>query len=403
MYADYLCLQVIDGNQYQPGPPGGGGVLGYTPVNVFYRTIKNFVIDLTAIPSTSEATGLHWPTAQATSLQNLVFKMSDRAGTLHQGVFIEGGSGGYMGDLVFYGGRYGAVFGNQQFTARNLTFYNAVTAINQIWDWGWTYQGININNCTTGIDMSGLDQNGAQAVGSVTVLDSTITNTGTFIKTAWKQGSKPDTGGSLIIENIDLRNVGVAVQGPSSAYLPGGTRNIPTYRQGHCYTPGGGNPDDVSGTFLSFPRPSSLLRSDKKYYYRSKPQYENLPVSSFVSIRASGAIGDGITDDVAIINTVLKNAAAAGKVVFFDAGHYRVTTTVYVPPGSRIVGEAFSVITGWGSFFENISAPQPVVKVGNSGETGNVEWSDMIVSTHGPMKGAILIRKFDECCQRFYR
>lgn len=45
-----------------------------------------------------------------------------------------------MSDLVFYGGKNGVVFGNQQFTVRNLTFYNAVTAIDHIWDWGWTYQ-----------------------------------------------------------------------------------------------------------------------------------------------------------------------------------------------------------------------------------------------------------------------
>ena len=41
-----------------------------------------------------------------------------------------------MSDLVFHGGLTGAVFGNQQFTSRNLSFYNAVTAINQIFDWG---------------------------------------------------------------------------------------------------------------------------------------------------------------------------------------------------------------------------------------------------------------------------
>jgi glucan 1,3-beta-glucosidase len=44
-----------------------------------------------------------------------------------------------MNDLIFYGGLNGVVFGNQQFTVRNLIFYNAVTAIDQIWDWGWTY------------------------------------------------------------------------------------------------------------------------------------------------------------------------------------------------------------------------------------------------------------------------
>jgi glucan 1,3-beta-glucosidase len=54
---------------------------------------------------------------------------------------------------------------------RNLTFNNAVTAISHIWNWGWTYQGININNCQLGIDIStgGSDQ---QGVGSITLFDS---------------------------------------------------------------------------------------------------------------------------------------------------------------------------------------------------------------------------------------
>lgn len=40
-----------------------------------------------------------------------------------------------MGDLIFYGGLAGAVMGNQQFTSRNLSFYNSVQAINQIFNW----------------------------------------------------------------------------------------------------------------------------------------------------------------------------------------------------------------------------------------------------------------------------
>jgi glucan 1,3-beta-glucosidase len=35
--------------------------------------------------------------------------------------------------------------------------------------------------------------------------------------------------------------------------------------------------------------------------------------------------------------------------------------------------------------------PQPVVRVGNSGEPGSIEWSDMIVSTQSATAGAILI------------
>ncbi len=135
----FTGLGIIDGAQYQ-----AGGSLPYGSTNIFWRQVRNIVIDTTAIPASTEATGIHWPTAQATSLQNLVFKMSSNAGTKHQGIFIESGSGGILNDLVFYGGLYGAVFGNQQFTVRNLTFNNAATAIYQLWDWGWTYKSISV-------------------------------------------------------------------------------------------------------------------------------------------------------------------------------------------------------------------------------------------------------------------
>jgi len=50
------------------------------------------------------------------------------------------------------------------------------------------------------------------------------------------------------------------------------------------------------------------------------------------------------------------------------------------------------VIMSSGSFFNNINSPQPVVQVGTTGQTGVVQWSDMIVSTQGTQAGAILIQ-----------
>lgn len=41
-----------------------------------------------------------------------------------------------MADLAFYGGMVGATLGNQQFTSRNMSFYNCQQAINQAFDWG---------------------------------------------------------------------------------------------------------------------------------------------------------------------------------------------------------------------------------------------------------------------------
>ena len=60
---------------------------------------------------------------------NIVFEMSTAPGNQHQGLLIENGSGGFLGDIVFNGGKVGASLGNQQFTFRNLTFNNPVTAV----------------------------------------------------------------------------------------------------------------------------------------------------------------------------------------------------------------------------------------------------------------------------------
>jgi glucan 1,3-beta-glucosidase len=83
---NFAGFGLIDGDQYQ-----AGGVLGFGATNVFWRQIRNIVFDLTKIPSGTFATGIHWPSSQATSIQNCVFKMSDASGSQHQGLFIEGG------------------------------------------------------------------------------------------------------------------------------------------------------------------------------------------------------------------------------------------------------------------------------------------------------------------------
>jgi glucan 1,3-beta-glucosidase len=296
-----------------------------------------------------------------------------------------------MNDLVFYGGNHAMEVGSQQFTSRNLTFYKSATAIFQNWDWGWTYIGLTINGCGIGIDMSaGGDQ--AQTVGSVTLIDSTITNTPIGIKTARTSSSLPTTGGSLAIENVVLNNVPMAVQGPLGVTLAGttGTTTIGAWVQGNIYTPNG--PTNFQGSSTAFPRPASLL-SGSKYYARSKPQYQNLPVSSFSSVRSAGAKGDGVTDDTLAIQNAITSATAAGKIVYFDSGIYKVTNVINVPAGAKLVGETYPVIMGSGTFWSDVNNPQPVVRLGStSGETGSVEWSDMIVSTQGAAPGATLIQ-----------
>lgn len=235
----------------------------------------------------------------------------------------------------------------------------------------------------------------AQTVGSVTFIDSYISNTPVGIVTSHDATSQPPTAGSLILENVQITNVPVVVQGPNGPALAGttGTSTVAAWGQGHSYTPTG--PVNFEGPIPPFNRPGSLLQGGGKFYERSKPQYGNVPVSQFLSTRSGGAKGDGVTDDTRALQITITAAAAQGKIVFFDAGTYKVTSTLYVPPGSKLVGESYSVIMSSGSLFADVKKPQVVVQVGKNGERGTVEWTDMIVATQSSstagQAGAILI------------
>jgi glucan 1,3-beta-glucosidase len=51
-----------------------------------------------------------------------------------------------------------------------------------------------------------------------------------------------------------------------------------------------------------------------------------------------------------------------------------------------------TIIMATGSNFQDITNPRPVVKVGNPGQLGLIEWSDTFISTRGPCAGATLIQ-----------
>ena len=180
---------------------------------------------------------------------------------------------------------------------RNLTISNAVVGINQLYAWGWTYVGIKITNCSTAFSLT-TGGSGDQAVGSVNIIDSIIVDSPVFVDSAWSTTSLAPASGSLILENIQLRNVPVAVQDATGTALAGstGSMTISGWGQGHEYTPNG--PTTFQGPITASTRPSSLLAAGStNYYTKSKPQYETYPVSSFFSVRSFGARGDGVHDD----------------------------------------------------------------------------------------------------------
>ena len=129
---------------------------------------------------------------------------------------MEEGSGGFLNDLIFYGGEYGVQLGNQQYTMRNLTFYSCKTAILQIWNWGWTYKSIQTYDCQVGLNMSG------PVIGSVTLLDSVFTNAATGIVTGRIPANLTAPGaGSLIMNNVAFDHVQDAISGPTGVMFRG--------------------------------------------------------------------------------------------------------------------------------------------------------------------------------------
>ena len=321
--------------------------------------------------------------------------MAKGAGTQQQGIFMDNGSGGFMTDLTFNGGKYGAFFGNQQFTTRNLTFNDCQTAIYMNWNWLWTLKSVNINNCAVGVNMT--NGGATQTVGSIIVQDSVFKNTPVGITTAFVKGGSVSNG-TLIVDNVDFLGSAKAITDASDGTVLAGGSKVASWGQGHAYTTGSGvtakRADDsqiaIRGPLSPPTKPTALLDSSGKIFERSKPQYETVPSSSFVSVKSKGAKGDGSTDDTAAIQSVF-DSVTQGQVVYFDHGAYLIKDTVKVPSDIKITGEIWPLIMADGPSFSDQANPKAVFQVGQAGDSGAVEMSDLIFETKGPAPGAILM------------
>ncbi|KAI6091191.1 glycoside hydrolase family 55 protein [Hypoxylon rubiginosum] len=381
-------MAVIDANPYsydvQPAQNW------YINQNNFFRQVRNFIIDIKDLPISSSIAGIHWQVAQATSLQNIVFEMNPDTSedNKQKGLFIENGSGGFMADLTFNGGGIGADIGSQQYTTRNMTFNNCNTAIHMIWNWLWLLQDVKINGGQIGIDMTA-DTFEVIKVGSLIMLDSKISNVPVGIRTLFRT-DQPDTNNTLVLDNVDMsEGVPTAIQyaKDKSAILKG-NQKVVGFAQGRQYNGAVGK--TIQTAKDSVRKPNQLLGDDGKIFTRVKPQYETVSSSKFVSVKTAGAKGDGQTDDTAAIQKVFDNAKE-GDIIYFDHGAYVVSDTVKIPKDIKITGEMWPLLMATGDKFMDSTKPKPVFQVGQAGDVGSVEMSDLIIETKGPLPGAILM------------
>ncbi|KAG8922282.1 hypothetical protein FRC01_014240 [Tulasnella sp. 417] len=205
----------------------------------------------------------------------------------------------------------------------------------------FTVKNIKIRNCQIG------------SAGSKVTIDARIEKVATVIHNTVASTGK--LAGSLLLDNIRFIEVGKGVlDGPTNVVLAGGTRTVRQWAQGN-----------------------------------NRTDYPNYAGSQFASVKEAGAVGDGVTDDTTAIQNFI-NKYWGCKILFFDAGTYYVTNTITIPTGSIVVGEVWTTVIGGGSNFSDQNNPRPVIKVGNAGDKGVVEISDMVFSARSGSAGAVV-------------
>ncbi|CAD6920362.1 unnamed protein product [Tilletia controversa] len=136
---NFTGIALVDENPY-----GDDGKSWFINQVNFFRQTRNVVFDVRDQKDGLEGTGIHRPTSQATALSNCHFEGNrTNPNTTQQGVLMEAGSGGNMGNLTFRGGQYGISIGNQQFTLTDLRFEShRKAAVNVYWSWAMNFQNV---------------------------------------------------------------------------------------------------------------------------------------------------------------------------------------------------------------------------------------------------------------------
>lgn len=406
------------------------------------RSLRNMVVDVRAAPVSAHVVGVHWQASPGSSIENVRFYMASSADEKNDtntqiGLYVENGRGGFLGDLYFVGGRYGAFFGTQQLAASGLYFSGVRTAMQMLWDWGWSLQNVVVSDCDTGIDVVNVPDisNAKGSNGTTSHLNGTSvgrrspsneyepgpmpspddTPAGSFslvdmqfVNTKWAINasvsiSNPST--SLVILNSVFDNVDTIIHnsapGEGNALLAGGPgrTSVDSWGYGKVYAADGSSRIVQGEALPVLERDGSLTTAMTSgapqpfFLQRRRPTYAGLDPArtQILNVRDLGARGDGSADDTGALNKVLEMAANLSAIVYVPSGVYVVTNTIRVPLGSRVVGQAWPMILATGSKFTDLESPRVAVQVGRAGDIGVVEMQGLAITAGNATAGAVLM------------
>ncbi|KAL6853068.1 hypothetical protein ACO1O0_007621 [Amphichorda felina] len=341
--------------------------------------VKNVILDTTSVDAGQEFTALFWGVAQVCHLAGITIKMPSAGnGQGHSGIKLGRGSTLGLSDIRIEKG------------------------LNGIWQDGHQqamYKSVYFHQNTVGMLVSGGN--------TITILNPTFDSVGTAVK---------HTGGSPFIGIIDAKSINSGVTFDSSGYpsllidnldkdtdsnivqLPGGTalgqaKHVDTFTYGNTV----GRDPIYGDTTSSVARPEAVAPGGRIPAVAA-PSFSNNSVSDFINVKdpdqngGQTIKGDASVDEVEALQKVLDYAAEQKKIAYFPFGDYRVESTLVIPIGSRIVGEAWSTISAAGDFFKDGSNPKPVIQVGKQGDGGVAQILDMRFTVADVLPGAIIMQ-----------
>jgi hypothetical protein len=186
-----------------------------------------------------------------------------------------------------------------------------------------------------------------------------------------------------------MSNVAATVRDVNGDVILGASNRVELWALGKRYS--GYEGTTTSGAVEAPKKSTRLLDDDGKLFYRPRPQYENYDAGQFRIATEHGCLNDRTGDNTNAINSFLNEARSAGQIAYFPAGIYRVGGTVLIPAGSRVTGASWSQIQGAGAYFSDVFNPRVVVRVGQKGDVGTMEISDMMFTVQGATAGAIVL------------
>ena len=328
--------------------------------NDFFYGVTDVNIVSAATSKTVDDCLVHWPVSQGTYLRGVALDV----GSGHQGIFGEAGSGGLIADVSIKNGDYGMVFGNQQWTFRDVSITGCrITGIQILWNWVFTFVGLTITNTPIAITWP-------KGAASLILLDSKFEDVPQVIS----EGVPGN--GFFLFERVSTANVKEMLDNHTA---------VPFYyswRQGPALEVGKPLPN-ISGELPATSRASTPLVG------RPRPHFGMKGVMP-VSVMVFGAKGDGVTDDSA----ALQQAVDAHPEVFLPHGVYLIGKTITLTATTSLLGEGYSVIKASAAnplFAKNISdtaEPTPLLTmpVGAS-----VKLVDLTIMASGDIPGCLLV------------